>query len=58
MDLRLDLAETWKSLESKSDGTDSVVLKLILPQGTEKETTDWLESMGINEAFIYPDLDD
>ena len=58
MDLRLDLAEIWKSLESKNDGTHSVVLKLILPKGTGKEATDCLESKGINEAFIYPDLDD
>jgi len=58
MDLRFDLAEIWKSLESKNEGSEDVVLKLILPKGTERETADWLESKGVNEAFIFPDLDD
>jgi hypothetical protein len=58
MDLRLDLAETWKGLASESSRTESIVLKLILPKETEGETAEWLEANGVHEAFIYPDQDD
>ena len=58
MDLRFDLAETWKMLESESGGIESIVLKLILPKETEREIAEWLEANGVHEAFIYPDRDD
>ncbi len=55
MDLRCDLAEIWKRLESERQGSETVVLKLILPKRTGEECTGWLETNGIDEAFIYPD---
>ena len=57
MDLRFDLAEIWKMLESERQGSEAVILKLILPNGTERETSEWLEGNGVHEAFIYPDRD-
>lgn len=58
MDLRCDLAEIWRRMESERQGSETVVLKLILPKGTEEECTRWLEANGIDEAFIYPDRED
>jgi hypothetical protein len=58
MDLRCDLAEIWRGLESDRQGSETVVLKLILPKGTGEECTRWLEANGINEAFMYPDRED
>jgi hypothetical protein len=58
MDLRCDLAEIWKKLESERQDSEIVFLKLILPRGTVKECAEWLEAKGIDEAFIYPDRHD
>jgi hypothetical protein len=58
MDLRCDLAEIWKRLESERQGCETVVLKLILPKETGEECTEWLEANGVHEAFIYPDRED
>lgn len=54
MELRLDLLESWRLLEaSKND--ESIILKMILPAGTEGDTRKYLEAKGVTDSFIYPD---
>ena len=55
MDLRCDLEEIWKQLEVEQHIDESVVLKLVLPKGTNVDCSKWLCDRGINTEFIYPD---
>lgn len=54
MELRLDLRELWR-LQENTLKHETVLVKLILPQGTEDEVHNYLLSKGIDRSFIYPD---
>ena len=54
MDLRYDLETIWRMREAElSDET--VIIKLILPSGSIKETKDFLDRKGIINDFVYPE---
>lgn len=54
MDLRLDLMELWR-LQEQEKPEEVIVVKIVLPPGSQHECAAYLESKGIDEAFIYPD---
>lgn len=54
MELRLDLLEMWR-LQEQENPEEAIVVKIVLPPGSQQECTAYLEHKGINEAFIYPD---
>lgn len=54
MELRLDMLEAWRLLEAQQPD-ETIILKIILPQGSEPEIASYLEGKGIVESFIYPD---
>lgn len=54
MDLRLDLHKLWKLIET-TPGKETILVKLVLPEGTENEVSTYLLSKGIDRSFIYPD---
>lgn len=54
MDLRIDLETHWRVVE-KENGGEIILVKLVLPSGTEEETKQYLLDSGISESFIYPD---
>ena len=54
MELRVDLRERWRLVEN-TPGRETVLVKLVLPEGTEDEVRTYLLSKGIDRTFIYPD---
>lgn len=52
LELRVDLETIWREQEKVLDG-ETIVLKLILPAGTETNVSAYLLDRGITEAFIY-----
>jgi hypothetical protein len=54
MDLRLDLERHWRMIE-KMNPLEIILVKLVLPVGTDEETRKYLIGKGISESFIYPD---
>jgi hypothetical protein len=54
MELRLDMLESWRLLESSKDD-ESIILKIVLPRGTEGDLRKYLTTKSITEALIYPD---
>lgn len=54
MELRVDLRELWRLVEN-TPGRETVLVKLVLPEGTEDEVRTYLLSKGIDRTFIYPD---
>lgn len=54
MELRLDLLELWR-LQEQEMPDEAIVLKMVLPPGSQKECAAYLESKGIDESFVYPE---
>lgn len=54
MELRLDMLESWRLQESSMDD-ESIILKIVLPRGTEGDLRKYLEAKSITESFIFPD---
>jgi hypothetical protein len=54
MELRLDMLEAWR-LQEAVQPDETIILKIVLPQGSEAEIAGYLEEKGIVESFIYPD---
>ena len=54
MELRVDLRELWQLVEN-TPGRETVLVKLVLPEGTEDEVGTYLLSKGVDRSFIYPD---
>lgn len=54
MELRVDLRELWQLVEN-TPGRETVLVKLVLPKGTEDEVRTYLLGKGIDRTFIYPD---
>ena len=53
MDLRVDLSEVWDNLQN--DEAEKILIKVVLPAGTEQECTNYLNKKGIIKEFIFPD---
>lgn len=54
MELRLDMLETWR-LQEPSMPDESIILKIVLPSGSEAGLSKYLSEKNINDSFIYPD---
>ena len=54
MELRLDMLESWR-LQELSKDDESIILKIVIPRGTEGDLRKYLEAKNIAEPFIYPD---
>lgn len=54
MELRMDMLEMWRMQEAKNSN-ETILVKLVLPAGSEVELSRYLSNKGINSAFIYPD---
>ena len=54
MDLRADLSEVWDNLETQRR-SDKILLKMILPAGTEHDCARYLAQKGMTKSFIFPD---
>ena len=53
MELRVDLETIWREQEKGLAG-ETIVLKLVLPSGTESEVKEYLLGKGITSEFLYP----
>ncbi|MDP1635499.1 MAG: FRG domain-containing protein [Gallionellaceae bacterium] len=58
MDLRYDLASAWSSQEVDRNSGDHIYVKLILPNGTQKECSSYLMRRGMTESWLFPGEDD
>lgn len=54
MELRLDMLEAWRLQESLLTD-ETIILKLVLPKGSEAAVATYLKEKGIVQGFIYPD---
>ena len=54
MDLRHDLETIWRLREAKFTD-ETILIKLVLPAGTEADTGNYLAAKDISREFIYPD---
>ena len=54
MDLRYDLETIWRLREAELEN-ETIIIKLVLPAGSEADTRERLAKKGINSAFIFPD---
>ncbi len=54
MDLRFDLAETWRHFEREKGLNERTFLKVVLPKNTTQECDAWLSEAGITKDFIFP----
>ena len=54
MDLRYDLETIWR-LREKELENETIVVKLVLPAGSEAATRAFLAEKKINSAFLFPD---
>lgn len=54
MDLRFDLETHWRLVEKKTE-RETILVKLVLPSGTEEEARRYLVNKGTIDSFIYPD---
>jgi hypothetical protein len=54
MDLRADLSEVWNNLETQRR-SENILLKMILPAGTEDDCARYLAKKGMTKSFIFPD---
>jgi len=54
MELRQDLLELWRLQERGMPG-EVIVVKIVLPVGSQQQCAAYLESKGVDESFIYPD---
>jgi hypothetical protein len=55
MDLRYDLEYIWQLREAELQN-EMIVIKLILPSGSEAATSEYLSKKEITRTFIYPDI--
>lgn len=55
MDLRYDLEYIWQLREAELTG-ETILIKLVLPAGSEAAVNDYLVKKEITRAFIYPDI--
>jgi hypothetical protein len=53
MDLRVDLSEVWNNLQNHQ--AEKILIKVILPAGTNEECAHYLNEKGITRDFVFPD---
>lgn len=53
MDLRVDLSEVWNNLQSQNN--EGILVKIVLPAGTEQKCARYLNEKGLTKSFIFPD---
>jgi hypothetical protein len=53
MDLRVDLSEVWNNLQSQNN--ERILVKIVLPAGTEEKCARYLHEKGLTRRFIFPD---
>jgi hypothetical protein len=53
MDLRADLSEVWNNLETQRRSA-KILLKIVLPGGTEHDCARYLAQKGMTDSFIFP----
>jgi hypothetical protein len=55
MELRLDMLEAWRLQESVLPD-ETIILKMVLPSGSQAQVAKYLTERGVIESFIYPDM--
>ncbi len=55
MEMRLDLLESWRLQEELNLNDETIILKIVVPRGSEDGLRKYLDGKNINEKFIYPD---
>ena len=53
MELRVDLETIWREQE-KTLGNETIIVKVVLPAGSESEVENYLSGRGITSEFLYP----
>ena len=53
MDLRYDLETIWRLREEELEN-ETIIIKLVLPAGSEAATREYLAEKNISSAFIFP----
>jgi len=53
MDLRVDMETIWREQE-KGLENETILVKLVLPSGTESQVNEYLSAKGITAEFLYP----
>jgi hypothetical protein len=53
MDLRVDLSEVWNNLQNHQ--AEKILIKMILPAGTNEECARYLNEKGITRNFVFPE---
>jgi FRG domain len=54
MDLRVDLSEVWDHLQGQ-ERSESIFVKLVLPDGTYEPCSQYLITKGITREFLFPE---
>jgi len=54
MDMRVDLADIWRRQEVDNK-SEQIFLKLVLPDGTQKECNSYLLDQGITASWLFPE---
>lgn len=54
MELRLDMLEAWR-LQEAEQPNETIIVKLILPEGSEADVANYLKEQGIVVSLMYPD---
>lgn len=50
-----DLEASWRRRERDLGNGATVLLKILLPAGSEEATNSWLSGKGIDQKFVFPD---
>lgn len=53
MDLRFDMETIWREQEKALQG-ETILVKIVLPSGTETQVNEYLSRKGITAEFLYP----
>ena len=53
IDLRVDMETIWREQE-KGLENETILVKLVLPSGTESQVNEYLSGKGITAEFLYP----
>lgn len=54
MDLRYDLEDIWKQQEVAENRKERIFIKLILPNGTQNDCEDYLNTRGVTHEYLFP----
>ncbi len=54
MDMRFDLEISWRAVENENGGK-AILVKLVIPSGSNAEVQSYLQDKGIVDAFLFPD---